>query len=172
MQASEAQAVKQQFEQMVQAIQQGRPGQAEALARQTLKKFPNEPNVLRVLGVALMRQGKVADAEKPLETSVKIAPGLAAGHEQYGTVLATLGRFGEAERSFIESLKLNPKAKTVYSKLARVQALQGRSEEAQKSYERMAYLLSCHLSIFECARRAVECACLLAEKDHKIGIIL
>lgn len=137
MQASEAQAVKRQFEQMVQAIQQGRPGQAEALARQTLKTFPNEPNILRVLGVALMRQGKVAEAEKPLETSVKIAPELAAGHEQYGTVLATLGRFEEAERSLIQSLKLNPKAKTVYSKLARVQAMQGRSEDAQKSYARM-----------------------------------
>ena len=137
MDATEAQDVKRVFGDIVRYIQQGQPTVAEALARETLRRHPNEPNVLRVLGVALMRQGKVAEAEQPLVTSTKIAPELAAGHEQLGTVLAALGKLPIAEEALLTALKLDPKMKTVYSKLARVQAMLGKSDEAQKSWDRM-----------------------------------
>jgi Flp pilus assembly protein TadD len=77
-------------------IQQGKPAEAEALAQQILRDHPNEPNILPVLGVALMRQGKFEEALKHLSTSVNIAPELAGGHEQYGLALAALRRLNEA----------------------------------------------------------------------------
>jgi len=137
MNSSEAKQVRDSFGKIVGCIQQGNPTEAEALARQILRVHPKEPNILRVLGVALMRQGKFEEASKHLSTAVKIAPAVADGHEQYGLALASLGRLNEAEESLQTALRLDPNGESVHSKLARLQAMQGKEEESQKSRKRM-----------------------------------
>ncbi len=132
------------FGKIVGYIQQGKLADAEALAQQILRDHPNEPNILRVLGVALMRQGRYEEASKHLSTSVKIIPELADGHEQYGLALSALGRLNEAEESLQTALRLDPNSESVHSKLARLQAMQGKEKEAQKTRERM-FELSPHL---------------------------
>ena len=104
--SSGANQIRDSFGKIVGCIQQGKPAEAEALAQQVLRDHPNDPNILRVLGVALMRQGKFEDALKHLSTSVKIAPELADGHEQYGLALAALGQLNEAEESLQTALRL------------------------------------------------------------------
>ncbi len=76
MDSSEANRLRDTFGKIVGRIQQGNPAEAEALAQQVLRDHPNEPNILRVLGVALMRQGKFEEASKHLSTSVKMPPSL------------------------------------------------------------------------------------------------
>ena len=93
------------FERVVSMIQQGRPDEAELIAKEILNNNPNEPNLLRVLGVALMRQGKLEEAKINLETCVKLTPQLAGAHEQYGAVLCALGEVEEAERAFRKALQ-------------------------------------------------------------------
>ncbi len=136
MDSSDANQLRDTFGKIVGCIQQGKPAEAEALAQQILRDHPNEPNILRVLGVALMRQGKFEAASKHLSTSVKIAPELAGGHEQYGLALATLGRLNEAEESLQTALRLDPNSESVHSKLARLQAMQGKDEESRKTRDR------------------------------------
>ncbi len=137
MNSSAAKQLRDTFGKIVACIQQGNPAEAEALALQILQDHPNDSNILRVLGVALMRQGKFEDALKHLSTSVKISPELADGHEQYGLALAALGRLDEAEESLQSALRLDPNNKTVHSKLTRLQAMQGKDEESKKTRDRM-----------------------------------
>jgi len=135
--ASEANQIRNTFGKIVGCIQQGELTEAEALAQQILQDHPKDPNILRVLGVALMRQGKFEDALEHLSTAVNIAPELADGHEQYGLALAALGQLNEAEESLQTALRLDPNSKTVHSKLARLQAMRGKDEESRKSRDRV-----------------------------------
>ncbi len=137
MDSSKANQLRDAFGKIVACIQQGKPAEAGALSQQILRDHPNEPNILRVLGVALMRQGRFEEASKQLSTSVKIAPELADGYEQYGLALAALGRLNEAEESLQTALRLDPNSKTVHLKLTRLQAMQGKDEESRKSRDRM-----------------------------------
>ena len=72
MDTSEANQLRDTFGKIVGCIQQGKPTEPEALAQQILRDHPNEPNRVRVLGVALMRQGKFEEASKHLSTSAKV----------------------------------------------------------------------------------------------------
>ena len=137
MNSSEVNQLRDSFGKIVGCIQQGNPAAAVALAQQILRDHPNEPNILRVLGVALMRQGKYEEALKHLSTAVKIAPEVADGHEQYGLALAALGRLNEAEESLQTALRLDPNSESVHSKLTRLQAMQGKDEESRKTRNRM-----------------------------------
>jgi len=137
MDSSEANQLRDTFGKIVGCIQQGKPDEAEALAQRILRDHPKDPNILRVSGVALMRQGKFEEALKHLSTSVEIAPELADGHEQYGLALAALGRLNEAEESLQTALRLDPNSKTVHSKLTRLQAMQGKDEESRKTRDRI-----------------------------------
>jgi len=152
MDSSETSQLRDTFGKIVGCIQQGKLAEAEALAKQILRDHPNEPNILRVLGVALMRQGKFEEAAKNLSTSVRIIPGLADGHEQYGLALASLGRLNEAEESLQTALRLDPNSESVHSKLTRLQAMQGKEEESRKTRKRM-FELNPHWQKFQDAMK-------------------
>jgi tetratricopeptide (TPR) repeat protein len=137
MDASEANQLRDTFGKIVGCIQQGKVAEAEALAQQILRDHPNDPNILRVSGVALMRQGKFEEAADHLSTSVEIAPEIADGHEQYGLVLAALGRLDEADKSLQTALRLAPNSKTIHAKLARLQGMQGKTKESRKTRDRV-----------------------------------
>jgi tetratricopeptide (TPR) repeat protein len=137
MDSTEANKLRDTFGEIVACIQQGKPAEAEALAQQILRDHPKDPSILRVSGVALMRQGKFEKALEQLSTSVEIAPELADGHEQHGLVLAALGRLDEAEESLQTALRLDPNSTSAHSKLARLQMMQGKDEESRKSRDHM-----------------------------------
>ena len=58
MDSSEINQLRDTYGKIVGCIQQGKSADAEDLAQQVLRDHPNEPNILRVLGAALIRQGK------------------------------------------------------------------------------------------------------------------
>jgi len=136
MDSSETNQLRDTFGKIVGRIQEGKPAEAEDLAQQVLQDHPNEPNILRLLGAALLRQGKYEEASKHLSTCVKIAPDVAEGHEQYGLALASLGRLNEAEESLRTALRLAPNSESIHSKLMRLQSMQGQDEESRKTRDR------------------------------------
>lgn len=140
MNASEADRIRDTFDRIVDGLQQGRHAQAESLAQQILRDHPDEPNILRVSGIALMRQGKYQEASDHLAASVRLSPEVASGHEQYGLVLAVLERLDEAEASLRTALRLDPNSESVLSKLSRLQAMQGKDKESQETRERVIQL--------------------------------
>ncbi|MDA1063619.1 MAG: sulfotransferase [Proteobacteria bacterium] len=107
------------------------------MAQETLQDYPNEPNLLRILGIALLQQLKFDDALSHLLASVKIDPEHAYSHEQLGLALAALGRLDEAEVSLETAIRLNPTSETAYSKLARLQAMHGKDEESRKTRDHL-----------------------------------
>lgn len=119
------------FTDILQRIQQGDLAEAEKMARKVLIEHPNDPNILRLSGVALMRQGKYHKAFQHLSSAVAIDPDRAEGHEQLGMALAALGRFDQAEAALRKALELNPKNESVHAKLSRLHVMQGRTEAAQ-----------------------------------------
>ncbi len=118
-------------------IRQGNPARAEALAQEALQDQPNEPNILRALGIALLKQRKFDEALRHLSTSVKIDPEHASSHEQLGLALAALGRLDEAEVSLQTALRLDPKSESAYSKLARLQVMHGKDDESRKTRDHL-----------------------------------
>lgn len=122
---------------IVVCIQQGNSAGAEALAQGTLQDYPNEPNLLRILGIALLQQRKFDEAVRHLSASVRIDPEHAYSHEQLGLALAALGRLDEAEVSLETALRLDPKRETAYSKLARLQWMHGKGDESRKTRDQL-----------------------------------
>lgn len=137
MDPAEANRIRDTFEQIVSCLQQGKPAEAESLAQSILRDHPNEPNILRVSGIALMRQSRFQEASNHLAACVDISPDVASNHEQYGLALAALGRLDEAEESLQTALRLDPNSEAAHFKLSRLQAMQGKAEDSQKTRERM-----------------------------------
>jgi len=125
---------------IVSCLRAGKVDDAESLARAALKDHPGDPVLLRVAGIALMRQGAFREAARRLATSVERAPEVASGYEQYGLALAALGRLDEAEKSLRTAIKLDPGSETALMKLARLQLMQGRQDDAQKTQKQMSEL--------------------------------
>ncbi|TNE59068.1 MAG: sulfotransferase family protein [Alphaproteobacteria bacterium] len=124
------------FDNIVRLIQAGQTANAAEAAKMTLRRFPNEPNILRVLGVAQMRLGQGEEAEKNLKTSIKIVPNHPATHEQLGTLYFSLGRLKEAEAAFRHCVKLDPSNRSAQAKLGRTLSVMGNEDEAEKLWER------------------------------------
>ena len=74
MDSSEANQLRKAFGKIVACIRHGKLTEAEALSRQLLRNYPDDPNILRVLGVTLMRQDRFEEASKQLSTAVEVAP--------------------------------------------------------------------------------------------------
>ncbi len=82
-------------------LESGRPGRAEAVARQTLDRWPGTAPALSVLGAALLEQGRLEEAAAMMAAAIEADPidffGLASG--RYPLLLAALGRHLEARHA-------------------------------------------------------------------------
>ncbi len=78
------------------ALERGDAALAEARAREIQAEFPLEVNSLRVLGIALLAQGRGADAIEALELAVRQAPDFAHAHIDLARALRAAGRLEAA----------------------------------------------------------------------------
>ncbi|MEZ5892247.1 MAG: tetratricopeptide repeat protein [Parvularculaceae bacterium] len=124
------------FEQSVDLLNRNEAGAAERLLRQGLGDFPNEPNLSRMLGVALMQQGRYQDAETELVHVVRMIPEFGEAHESLAEVQFSLGRLADAIKSLEKAVRINPKSETATFRLAEMLALAGRGPEADAAFER------------------------------------
>lgn len=86
----------------------GRPADAEAVLRRTLRNAPKAPEAWDNLGVALARQGKEAEAEAAHRRAIELAPDMPEAHLNVGVILAGRGDLDGAERELREALRLRP----------------------------------------------------------------
>ena len=107
---------------------------AGALLEAALEHAPNDPNLLRLLGVSLTKQNRNAEAEKTLTRVVRLVPNFALAHENLADALLQQGRLDEAARSLKTAIRHNPESDAANRKLVEVLALTGRGDEADEAF--------------------------------------
>jgi len=108
---------------------------AEELLVTALKENPNNPNLLRVLGVSLTKQDRLIEAEQKLTHVIRLVPNFAPAHENLAEALLLQGKVEQAIRSLKTAIKHNPNLQTANTKLAELLALVGRGIEADEIFQ-------------------------------------
>ena len=93
---------------IIAALQTGRPDVAEALCRQALAQGGDDPDTLFLLALALSHQNRRADALPVYARLVELCPGDAVHWGNYATVLRQDGQLAEAARAVDMALRLAP----------------------------------------------------------------
>ena len=73
-----------------------------------LKKFPENPAILNMLGLSLQQIGSFEDAKNSYLKAIKINPKHYAALNNLGSVCRTLEDFKSADKYFVEAIKLKP----------------------------------------------------------------
>ena len=108
---------------------------AEQQLSEILKKFPNDPNALRLSGVSSLEQEKPEVALIPLQKAIKVAPKFLQAHENLAQAWTQLGDLNKAEVCFKKCLELDPSNFSNWKSLGDVLSDQGKDEEADKAYK-------------------------------------
>ena len=115
-------------------IEQDRLGDAEQRARALLPLYPNTGMLWKILGVALLRQGK--DALPALRNAAELMPHDAEAHRNLGAALHDQEQWAEALVSLRRSLAIEPEdAQTLIDAADALKAL-GRAREAVPLYQK------------------------------------
>lgn len=117
------------------AMRANRPLRAEEICRDYLAASPGSAEHLRLLGHALMKQGRLDDAEQHLRDALAIAPDHPQLYEDLGSVLGLKERFDEAVPLFEQAIRLEPRLPLAHKKLGQALAALGRGSEADEAFE-------------------------------------
>jgi tetratricopeptide (TPR) repeat protein len=107
---------------------------AEKQLAEILKKYPNDPNCLRLSGVSSIDQGKPEIALIPLQKAIKVAPDFAQAHEDLATAWFLLDELEKSEVCLKNALKIDAKKFSTWKNLGDLLSDQGKEEEANKAY--------------------------------------
>lgn len=128
------------FKRIAALLDAQQPVEAEAAALTWLANAPNDPNILRLLGVALTRQNKVQEAIERLVHVTRLAPTFAPAYENLAEALLIAGTIDKSVEALQTALKHNPGLHSAQIRLAEILSLTGKGEEAdavfQKSFDR------------------------------------
>ena len=119
---------------LVSLVQQERLAEAEQRAGALLKNHPNVGMLWKILGIALLRQGK--DALPVLRRTTELLPQDAEAHANLGGVLHDQGRWDEALRSLQRALELRPRDPDSLVCAANATKALGRVRESVVLYQR------------------------------------
>ena len=108
---------------------------AEQQLSEILKKFPDDPNALRLSGVSSLEQGKPEVALIPLQKAIRVAPEFLQAHENLAQAWTQLGDLKKAETCFKKCLEIDPSNFTNWKSLGDVLSDQRKDEEADKAYK-------------------------------------
>jgi predicted O-linked N-acetylglucosamine transferase (SPINDLY family) len=117
-------------------FQQGRPDLAEAPCAQVLRRRPNDPDALHLLGTIRGQQGRLAEAVELLTRAANADPRRAEAHRLLGLALFGLGRHDEALASFARAVSDRPDHLAALANLADAQRKLGRHADALATYDR------------------------------------
>ena len=108
---------------------------AEQQLSEILKKFPDDPNALRLSGVSSLEQGKPEVALIPLQKAIRVTPEFLQAHENLAQAWTQLGDLKKAETCFKKCLEIDPSNFTNWKSLGDVLADQRKDDEADKAYK-------------------------------------
>jgi predicted O-linked N-acetylglucosamine transferase (SPINDLY family) len=118
-----------------QAIESGRPDDAERLGRQVLQIKPQSSAWPFLLGAACHAQGRLAEAVGWYEQALRLRPNFPEAHDSLGNVLLDQGRPAEAAESFRRALALRPDLPETLVNLGIALRSLGRPSDAAECYE-------------------------------------
>ena len=112
----------------------GRPDEAEAVFRQALERYPDNPYVLAELGLIRFHQGDDSAAERLFARALEHDDGrYTCPHEGLGLVYLRQGRTEAARSSFKRAIELNPDIEFAkYNGLARIYIEEGHHDQARE----------------------------------------
>jgi tetratricopeptide (TPR) repeat protein len=118
----------------IDAMRANRPLRAEEICRNYLLLNPGSAQHLRLLGHALMKQGRLEEAADQLRFALSLEPENPHLHEDAGSVLALQQRFEEAIGCFEKAIALEPRLPLAHKKLGQALAAMGRGEDADTAF--------------------------------------
>ena len=119
---------------LVELVNQERLGEAEETARRLLATHPNVGMLWKILGVALIRQGK--DALQALRRTTDLMADDAEAHRNLGAALCDQGQWALGLESFRRALALAPLDADCLVETADALRALGRAPEAVPLYQR------------------------------------
>ncbi len=103
---------------------------AESAYLALLRRHPDHPGALHLLGVVEHQRGRHAEAAARIARAVELDPARASCRNNLGAALRALGRLGEAAEAFREALRLRPDYADALANLGVALHELGRPDEA------------------------------------------
>ncbi|MGE3911927.1 MAG: tetratricopeptide repeat protein, partial [Chloroflexota bacterium] len=144
------------------AHQAGRLLQAERAYRAVLKRAPNQPDALHLLGVLTLQQGRPDEAGRLVERAIQVAPGQPTFWNSLGAARRVSGRLDDAAAAFARATTLAPTYAEGWVNLAAVHEARGDRPAEAAALERVVALVPGHARAW--GRRGV-----LAYLDGKLA---
>jgi protein O-GlcNAc transferase len=129
-------------------LQNGRPVEAERLARSLTVRFPEDGRGCKALGVALDQQQRFPESLQPIALAARLLPSDAEAQRNLGNCLLKADRLAEAESVFRRMAEACPEEAASHVKLGDVLHLQGHFPSAEACYRRSLALDSRDLDIY------------------------
>ncbi len=107
----------------------------EIETKKLIKKHPNVPALLNILGFALHKQGNLSEAVINYKQAIFIDPKFVFAHNNLGNVFKDLGKFNEAISKYQHSIKLNPSYAEAYYNQGLVYIKLHKYNESIKSFQ-------------------------------------
>lgn len=118
-------------------LQQGRVDQARVAAQKLREIAPNHPDVLHLLGLADLQQGRARDAEKFIRLAIAQAPRQAFFHANLGNALRQQGRAEDARAAYSKAIEVGPDFPGGYLNRGTLNEDEGKFEAAQADFEKL-----------------------------------
>ena len=128
-------SIKQAYENAANLLESGEIELAEYQLSEILKKYPEEPNALRLSGLSSLQQGNPNAAIIPFKKALKVAPDFYQVYENLSQAWALLGNLKEAEMCLKKYLEHNQSSFSSWKALGDILSDQGKEEESDKAYK-------------------------------------
>ena len=128
-------SIKEAYENAASLLESGEIDLAEYQLAEILKKFPNEPNALRLSGLSSIQKGSQKIALIPLKKALKVAPDFYQVYENLSQAWVLLGNLEEAEICLKKYLENNQSSFQPEAPLGDILIDQGKEEESEKAYK-------------------------------------
>jgi len=112
-------------------IAEGRPGEAETALRTIIDTYPQSPDAVHLLGLALLKQNRVEEAITAFQNAISLKDDNPAFHHNLGLAEMTAERFAEAEEAYRRAVELNPNEASNFIGLGSALRKQELPEEAE-----------------------------------------
>ncbi len=124
------------FDDILAQLQSRQTEQAVAGCRELLARYPDDINILGLLGAAFGDLRRFNEAEQILSRLIELAPTFAKPYEDLGTLLMQQHKAQEALPLLEKAVRLDPQLDEAHFQLGKALALLGRGRDADASFER------------------------------------
>jgi tetratricopeptide (TPR) repeat protein len=123
------------FVERFRAIRDKRMDDADALLKEYLERYPDDPFLLEAAAGNAMHRGDNESAERLYRRLLEVGPNWVIAYNQLGYITMLQGRFAEAEEYFTSYRFIAPDQANPHDSLGELYLILGRLPEAEQSFE-------------------------------------